>query len=309
MSDLAGAMEPTMITPHVPLRRVEIVVNPKSGGVGPKAAGEVEKILSRFACEANIVEADPPRVGAAIEAALAAGPDVVVVLAGDGTARTAACMAGPQGPLIAPLPGGTMNLLPRALYGTGDWKVALERALTLGTERCVSGGEVDGSPFYVAAILGSPALWAPARESLRTGKLRLAWLYARRAARRAFTGRVRFQLDGFEFQRGQALALLTPMVSKAMTEPTALEAAVLDPANAAEAFRLAARALYADWRADQAVETREARTVLAWSRTPIPAILDGEPVHLGREVEVRFTPQAFRALAPGRDAAAGTGAA
>jgi diacylglycerol kinase family enzyme len=293
MSDLAGA----------------IVVNPKSGGVGPKAAAEAERVLSRFACEANVVEAEPPRVEAAIEAALALEPDVVVVLAGDGTARTAACLAGPGGPLIAPLPGGTMNLLPKALYGTGDWKLALERALTLGTARCVPGGEVEGSPFYVAAVLGSPALWAPARESLREGKLRLAWLYARRATRRAFRGRIRFQLDDFEFQRGQALALLTPLISRALTEPSGLEAAVLNPNNAAEAFRLAARTLYADWRADPAVATRETRLVHAWARAPIPAILDGEPVHLGREVEVRFAPVAFRALAPARDVSSTTGAA
>ena len=35
--------------------------------------------------------------------------------------------------------------------------------------RPVAGGEVDGRPFYVAAILGSPALWGPAREAIREG--------------------------------------------------------------------------------------------------------------------------------------------
>jgi diacylglycerol kinase family enzyme len=45
-------------------------------------------------------------------------PDAVLVLAGDGTARAAAEMAGPDGPLIAPLPGGTMNMLPRASMAT-----------------------------------------------------------------------------------------------------------------------------------------------------------------------------------------------
>ena len=47
-----------------------------------------------------------------------------VRLAGDGTARSVASKAKPDGPMIAPLPGGTMNMLPKALYGTGDWKLA-----------------------------------------------------------------------------------------------------------------------------------------------------------------------------------------
>jgi hypothetical protein len=44
--------------------------------------------------------------------------------------------AQPDGPLVAPLPGGTMNMLPRALYGTADWKVALRRALEEGAPQC-----------------------------------------------------------------------------------------------------------------------------------------------------------------------------
>ncbi|NEX92833.1 diacylglycerol kinase family lipid kinase [Caulobacter sp. 17J65-9] len=282
----------------MPLRRVEIVVNPKSGGVGANAAADVDRIMRRFACQARIVEAEPAQVQKALEDALAAKPDLLVVLAGDGTARAAASMAGPDGPLIAPLPGGTMNLLPKALYDTADWREALERALREGAVRPVSGGVVDDRPFYVAAVLGSPALWAPAREAVRLGKPKLAWLYARRAARHAFSGRVRFRLDDHELHRSTAVAFLSPVVSKAMDAPVGLEAAVLNPADAAEAFRLAARALFSDWRADPSVETRTVQQARAWARTRIPAILDGEPVQLENEVEVRFVPVAFRALAP-----------
>ena len=44
------------------------------------------------------------------------GTDLLVIYGGDGTCRAGA------------LPGGTMNLLPKALYGTTDWAVALELA-------------------------------------------------------------------------------------------------------------------------------------------------------------------------------------
>jgi diacylglycerol kinase family enzyme len=304
MTDLAGKLDPTGLTPHVGLRRIQVLVNPRSGGVGPKAGAECERLLAPFGLDAQVVEAEGARLGAAIQAALDSKPDLLVILAGDGTARSAAALAGPDGPLLAPLPGGTMNMLPRALYGTVDWKLALKLALTEGHERTVAGGEVDGRPFYVAAMLGSPALWAPAREAMRTGKLRLAWLYARQATRRAFQGKLRFRLDGGERRRAAALALLSPMISKAKIEADALEVAVMTFDNATAALSLAARTLVADWRADPTIETATARHIEVSARGRIPAILDGESVHLGREVEIVFRDVAFRALAPRLEASA-----
>jgi diacylglycerol kinase family enzyme len=298
MSDVAGKLEPSRLTPHVPLRRVEILINPRSGGVGPHAARECEGLIEAYPIDADIIELDPAHMEEGLRRALAARPDALIVLAGDGTARSAAAMAGPDGPLIAPLPGGTMNLLPKALYGTADWRAALNLALTEGTARPVPGGEIEGLPFYVAAILGSPALWAPAREAVRAGKLKLAWLYARRALRRLLGGRIRFQLEGGRRGRAHAMAVLTPLISKAVPPPQALEAAVMTFADASEAFRLAARAVFEDWRADPAIFTMETAFIRVAARGRVPALLDGELMFLGREAEVVFRKTAFRALAP-----------
>ncbi|MDO1559288.1 diacylglycerol kinase family protein [Brevundimonas sp. 2R-24] len=292
------------LTPHFPLKRIEIVINPRSGSVGAKAALEAEALMQGYACDFRIAELDPERMGPTLDDAFSAEPDLIVVLAGDGTARTVAARAGPDGPAIAPLPGGTMNMLPRALYGTTDWRQALESALTEGVEHTVAGGEINGEAFYVAAILGSPALWAPAREAVRTGKLRLAWLYGRRAMRRAFSHRARFQLENDPFRRGEALVLLSPMISKALDRPVGLEAALLDPAGAREVFHLAATAAFSDWRHDPSVKTRTITRARAMARRPIPAIIDGETMHLGSELQVKFVPRAFRALAPKPEAAA-----
>lgn len=290
------------LTPHTPLGRVIMLVNPLSGGVGPNAVQDAETLLAAYDCEAAVTALEPGRFEAQIEEALAARPDVLFVLAGDGTAGTIASRAGPEGPLIAPLPGGTMNMLPKALYGTGDWKAALKRALEEGAPQDVAGGEVSAGAatqaFYCAAILGSPALWAPAREAMRTGKLRLAWAYGRRALKRAFTGRLRFSLDGRADRRAEALVLISPMISRAMEEHTGLEAAAMNPADAAQAFRLAAHAVLDDWRQDPAVTTRAIRRAAVRARSRIPAVLDGEPLLLGPEAEIRFVRRAFRALAP-----------
>ena len=286
------------LTPHAVMKKVTILVNPLSGGVGPQAADEAEAILSLYDFEATVITLEGAKIPDQITEALDARPDVLFVLAGDGTARSVATRAGPKGPLIAPLPGGTMNMLPKALYGTGDWKLALRRALEEGAPQAVSGGVVEGEAFYCAAILGSPALWAPAREAMRTGKLKLAWMHGRRALRRAFSGRIRFSLDGGERQRAEALVLISPMISKVMDDPVGLEAAAMNTSDAAQAFRLAAHALFDDWRHDPNVTTRPARQITVSARSKIPAVIDGEPVLLGRETSISFLPRAFMALAP-----------
>ena len=297
MAEAANA-ELRALTPHVEIKRVVVLVNLLSGSVGPKAAGEVEAILAEYPCEAEVVSLEGPRIDAQIDEALASKPDVLFVLAGDGTARAVASKAGAKGPLVAPLPGGTMNMLPKALYGTADWKLALRKALEEGAPQSVSGGMVEGEAFYCAAILGSPALWAPAREAMRTGKISLAWAYGRRAWRRAFSGRLRFSLDGGVREKAEALVLISPLISKAMDKNNGLEAAAMNTADAAQAFRLAAHAVFDDWRQDPTVTTRPARRITVEARSRIPAVIDGEPMLLGREAAVTFLPRAFMALAP-----------
>ncbi len=286
------------VTPHAPIGRVVVLVNPLSGSVGDGAAADAAEILQAFACESEVTTLEGPDMDRAIDAALESKPDLIVVLAGDGTARAVASRAGPDGPLVAPLPGGTMNMLPKALYGTTDWKEALRTILEDGEPQYVSGGEVEGHAFYCAAILGAPALWAPAREALRGGRLKLAFSHALHAWRRAFSGRIRFDLDDGRRQKAEALVLISPMISRALDEPVGLEAAVMNPHDAADAFRLAAHALFDDWRADPAVRTQPARRIRVDARSRVPAVLDGETVRLSSNATIRFLPKAFRALAP-----------
>jgi len=302
MTDVAqppsDADDKTALTPHAQIRHAVMLVNPLSGSVGPRAAGEAEALLGQYDLKAEVVSFEGGNFDQIIADAFAAKPDVIFVLAGDGTARSVASKAKPDGPMIAPLPGGTMNMLPKALYGTADWKLALKRALEEGEPQAVSGGEVQGEYFYCAAILGSPALWAPAREAMRTGKIKLAWQYGRRALKRAFSGRLRFTLDGGERRRTEALVLISPMISKAMEDPIGLEAAAMDPSDTTQAFRLAATALFSDWRQDPAVSTRPAKRIEVRARSKIPAVIDGEPLLLKPEAVIRFVPKAFKALAP-----------
>ncbi|MBE7217415.1 MAG: diacylglycerol kinase family lipid kinase [Caulobacteraceae bacterium] len=281
------------------MRRVRAVVNRASGGAGRDADVALERAFAEHGLEAQVAVVDPADVEHAVRAALDAAPDLLVLVAGDGTARFAGQACGPGGPLLAPLAGGTMNMLPHALYGPRPWRAMVGDLLETGEVRDVSGGEVDGRAFFVAAILGAPALWASAREALRAGKLRIAWLRAERAVRRAFSGRLRFALDGGERRRTEALTLMCPLVARSGVSG-ALEANALDPRGATEAFRLGARTLLpgGDWRADASVTTGACFEGRAWAHGRIPLVLDGEPHRLPPEVTFRFTPRAFRAYVP-----------
>jgi diacylglycerol kinase family enzyme len=286
------------LTPHAQIQRVEVVVNPLSGGVGPKAAAELETLLERYDVQSRVVQVEAGALDLALQGALDAQPDLLVVLAGDGTIRAAGEMVGPEGPLLAPLPGGTMNMLPRALYGTTDWNKALAEALTGGVIRNVCGGEIEGHPFYCAAILGQPALWAEAREAFREKKLSKAWVKGRKALRQAFSGKLHYNVEGGAYRRAEAVAFLTPLISKAMLEEKGLEVAAMDVDGALDAFRLAFNAVARDWRDDPDVDVKPAVEAHVFARRNLPAILDGEPIRLGRRAEVKFAPKAFRALAP-----------
>lgn len=191
-----------------------------------------------------------------------------------------------------------MNMLPKAVYGVTDWRKALALALDEGEARDIAGGVVDGEPFYCAAILGPAALWAPAREALREWKIVRSLAQARWALKKAFSGRVRYRLDRGELKRAEALVLISPLISTAMNKSNGLEAAVMTTRDAREAFRLAANAVFSDWRDDPGVKTQVVMRAHAWSRARIPALLDGETVRLSTDAEIRFLPVAFRALAP-----------
>lgn len=297
----AGPALPPDPPPQPVIRSVQAVINQASGSTGPNAAAELEAIVTEFGMTVEVREAPPAEIEAAVRAAVAAKPDLLLVLAGDGTARLAASLCGPDGPIVAPLPGGTMNMLPKAFYGDRPWQEALRDSLQNGVVTHVSGGQVAGHTFYVAAILGAPALWADAREAVRAKHFRDAFGRGLRAFKRMFQGNLRFSLEGGPMERGEALSLLCPLISRAMEEQTALEAAAIDRIGAAQAFRMAFNFASGHWRKDPAIHTRPIKRGRAMTRGRMPAILDGESLRLRSPVDIRFVPRAFRALEPARD--------
>ena len=281
--------------------RVVAVLNTGSGSCDLSSADRARVILDEAGIRnAEVVSVGPTELTEALQAAVASA-DVLIVLGGDGTIGTAAGLCGgPSAPYLIPLPGGTMNMLPKSLYGAETWTDALAAVLASPVEQTVSGGDLSGHRFYCAAILGAPSLWADAREAVREGHLLEAAQRAVTATRRSLSDPVKYDF-GSASGSAEAVAVICPLVSQALSDDErSLEAVALDLETATGLFGLAFHAVFDGWRNDPSVTRVKTRTVRVDGHGDLPIILDGEKVEIGRSATISFLPMAFRAMVPGK---------
>lgn len=278
--------------------RIAVVMNTASGSCDASAEGIVESILKDSGLsDFRIWCTDAAGMGASFKEALQTDPAILIVLGGDGTIRTGAELCTSAGPLLIPLPGGTMNMLPKALYGTRSWQEALRDTLADPVVKSVSGGEVSGKRFYIAAIVGAPALWAKAREALREGDLQSAVGEGVNAFQQMFASKVMYSFREGERDEAAAVAIICPLISDVLNDSApSFEAAAVSLESAGDVLALASSGAVGKWREDDHVAVTKTKTVSASAEEDIPVILDGESVELGREVEITFVPEAFKAL-------------
>ena len=282
--------------------KVGAIINTSSGRCDPESEQKIFSILTR----GGIVE---PKVwcGEAKEMersfAEAAGQEleVLIVLGGDGTIRTAAEACAKEGSYLIPLRGGTMNMLPRALYGDVTWEDALKNALTAPSAKVLSGGRIADKRFFIAAIMGSPVLWAEPRESVREGAIIDAIEKGSVAFRNMFETKVKYFISEEIKGEAEAVVLICPLISEEMSDSEqALEAAVIDVESAAEVIGLASTAAFGRWRDDRNIRLTKTKRVDVQSKKDIPATLDGERVNLGRSAEIDFVSRAVTVIVPAK---------
>jgi diacylglycerol kinase family enzyme len=279
-------------------KRVVAILNTASGSCNENSASELRAILDKAGfSRAEVISAGPSEIGDALTRAVA-DADVLVVLGGDGTNRAAADLCD-GGTFLIPLPGGTMNRLPKTVYGERTWQEALADTLAAPQVQDVSGGKAGKYGFFVSALLGTPALWADAREAVRGGHLFDATQWAVTTARRSLTEPLNYAFGDALHGTAEAVAVICPFVSRGVSEgEPMLEAAAFDPKTAREAFRLGLYALFNDWRKDPSVTRAKVKTLQVTGHGHVPVMLDGERMRMGRCVTIRFIPLAFRALRP-----------
>ena len=287
---------------HLSELKVGAIINTSSGGFDSESE---QKIIDNLK-GAGIVE---PKIwcgGADLieqSFAEAAGQqlEMLIVLGGDGTIRAAAGACAEKGPYLIPLPGGTMNMLPRALYGEVSWEEALKSTLTAPSAKVLSGGRIAGKLFLIAAIVGAPALWAESRESMREGDIVDAIEKGSVAFRNMFETKVQYLISGGMKGEAKAVVLICPLISEQMSNSEqALEAAVVDVESPAEVIGLLSTAAFGKWRDHGNIVLAKTKRVSVQSSKAIPATLDGEIVNLGTSAEINFVSRALTVLVPAK---------
>lgn len=296
---LQASAAPRQTRPIPENARALILFNEKAGSVGPS---DRDKLIEA-AKAAGIDEyalVSPENMTEQLFAR-AKDFDVIIVLGGDGTARSAADLAPKNGPPLVLLPGGTLNILPRALYGERAWPEALAAALERGVVKRLPAGWANKERFYVAALFGAPTMLVHAREAVREGKpvtalkrLRVAWKHMFERSLRARSGKNRMQ-------RVEGLGVLLPSFSGGL-EADDLEWVSLDAHNLLEFARVSVRAITDAWRKDPVVEigrgtTGDVEAAFGY----VHATLDGEPKRFYSRVRIKYDPKGPPVLALDQD--------
>ncbi len=277
-----------------------VIINMGSGGSGEDTGVQIAAILREAGlADARYWPVTGEELEGALKEALSSGIDILIVFGGDGTIRTAAAESTMDGPVLIPLPGGTMNLLPKALYGDTGWEEVLRSTLQNPKTRVISGGTVGKERFFIAAVIGAPALWAKAREALRDGELMTAIEEGKEALEKTFDSKIHYRFNELHEGEAEAVSVICPLISTTLADDRqVLEAAVVDVHGAGEVMQLATAAAFGQWRDAGNVAIVNTKSVVISSSHTIPLILDGETVHAGSSLEVEFVPEAFKVMVP-----------
>lgn len=230
----------------------------------------------------------------------ASKPDLIIVFGGDGTCRSAAEIAREYDvPLIA-LPGGTMNILPRELYKTIEWKEALKLALDQKEPRWHKAGLLNGSPFYCGAIIGAPTRMANVRESVRQGQLSEAVTAIPKVVEAVTEGDTfSYHVDGNPTDlQANAILLSFPSNPENYEGEPEMEMASVMPLSVGELLKVGAQSLLMDWRESENIDSKRIRSLEIDGQGRFETLLDGEAEIVSCPIAVTLEKKGVKVMAP-----------
>lgn len=290
------------------MRRVLLVANPASRrGARLRAAAVRAFGAAGIACDVVLTE----RPGHGREVCLAKGRDydAVFALGGDGTAMEVVDALAGSGKPVGVLPGGTGNLLARALGVPLLMRRAVQ-ALLRGEVRRLDLGRIDGKHrFAFAAGVGVDAQMI--EHTPRWLKRRLGIMAYTLAALRALVlGRlltVRATVDGVTFERravsvmvanfGAVLKDRITLGPEIRQDDGKLDLCVFSPANPLDTLRIVWKLLRKDFRDDPRVLYRKGTSFRIETDPPSQFEADGELMGT-TPFDARVEPLAATVLVP-----------
>lgn len=206
--------------------------------------------------------------------------DTVVLFAGDGTINAALCALAKWKGSFLILPGGTMNLLAKALHSELDPHKIVHAAQGETRRVALPFIEAGDHRAFVGLILGPAAAWARAREAARHGRIGRLFQAARAAWRKTFhRGGIRIKGAAGLSDRYQAV-FVTP-------DAKGLEVNAVDARDWKSIAQLGWDWLTGDWIAAQAVTETRAKELRVDGKRAVLALFDGEPVTLDPSETIR----------------------
>ncbi len=275
--------------------------NPASGSVPADAGQRLSAALEAAGVRgAELIEtdhSDPAQLKRLAESQ----PDLFIVWGGDGTLRFALETVGKVTPNLLLLPGGTMNLLPRAIHGEKTWDAVIRDVMEAPKRRMLEAGQVNDEFFYCAMLAGAPAHMAEARESLRRGELVKAAAEARVALDTINTLQLEARYgDGYSFGDGRlpTTSIIGAVVGPLTKEGKGMEVGALAQPTAGGALNVVWSSFFADWRNAPGVTIVPATSLVIENDDggDIPLIADGEHIEVGSRVRVTFVEEAAQCL-------------
>lgn len=198
--------------------------------------------------------------------------DTVVLFAGDGTINAATGELAEWEGAILILPGGTMNMLAKALHGAAEPAEIIRRAHQHGRRIAIAFVQSGERRALVGAIIGPVANWVHAREMVRDRRLKGLVRALGFAWRRTFEGGVRISGVPGLTHRAQAVFV--------RPGDGGLQVALIDARDWRSIAELGWDWLTGDWFAARGVDSRVAERFAIAGRRPVLALFDGEPVTL-----------------------------
>jgi diacylglycerol kinase (ATP) len=269
------------------IRRALLIVNPaaRRGDASLRSATRAFVAL-QVSCDVVITRTR----GHAAEVAIANAPDydAIFALGGDGTAVEVIDALAPDGPPVGVLPGGTGNLLARAL--------GIPMSVSRAVRMLVHGDEVrfdlgrlgDGTRFAIGAGVGIDASMIAGtsqRWKRRAGVLAYVVAGATHVMRRRrFMARV--TVDGIVLNRQAAVVLvanfgvllngLVTLGGGIRHDDGKLDVCIFDPVSVIDVARLARKLMFRDFSPDRAMTYMQGAHIQVETEPSLPVQADGE---------------------------------
>jgi diacylglycerol kinase (ATP) len=297
----------------VVITRALLIANPASRR-GKSQLGKATRAFARAGVSCDVCLTERPGHAAEIATARYRDYDAVFSLGGDGTAMEIAGALAGTGRAVGPLPGGTGNLLARAM----NVPLGIDRAviaLLNGKEMQIDLGRLgDGRRFAIAAGVGIDAMMVmetPRWLKRRIGVLAYALMGTRaalRAIRRGEMISARLTVDGVtESRRATSIlvanfgSLLSNRINLGPTihaDDGTLDVCLFAPESLLDGIRIMWRMLTRNFSDHPTMIYRCGAKIRIETDPPCQAQADGELIGL-TPLEISVEPLSVKLLVPG----------